>query len=61
MAELAPLAADQRVALCAVVHCVQGLPKTLANDPGTVIEDGDLAAVCAVIDSAISAAEPREA
>lgn len=55
IAEMAPLAAHQRVALFAVVHCVQGLPRTLANDPGMVIEDGVLAAVCAVIDSAISA------
>ncbi|WP_405861809.1 hypothetical protein OG361_40400 [Streptomyces sp. NBC_00090] len=61
MAEMAPLAAHQRVALCAMVHCVQGLPKALANDPGTVIEDGDLTAVCAVIDNAIGVTGPREA
>ncbi|MFD3729471.1 hypothetical protein [Streptomyces sp. NPDC058671] len=52
---MAALPAHQRVALFAVVHCVQGIPKALANDPGTVIEGGDLTAVCAVIDSAIGA------
>ncbi|MFC8957370.1 hypothetical protein ACFT8P_32735 [Streptomyces sp. NPDC057101] len=47
MAETVPLAAHQKVALFAVVHWVQGLPQTLANDPGTVFEGGGLAAVCA--------------
>ncbi|MFH8574729.1 hypothetical protein OHB11_02705 [Streptomyces zaomyceticus] len=43
----------------AVVHCVQGIPKSLANDPGTVIEGGDLTAACPIIDSAIGAARTR--
>ncbi|MER5312767.1 hypothetical protein ABT034_33905 [Streptomyces sp. NPDC002773] len=56
-AEIALLNANQRVALCAVVHCVQGIPKGLANDPGTLIED-DFAVLCAAIDSATGAAAP---
>ncbi|MFJ5142770.1 hypothetical protein [Streptomyces sp. NPDC088707] len=59
IAEMKPLSPEQRIALFAVVHCVQGIPKSLANDPGTVIEGGDLLAVCAIIDSAIGAARPR--
>ncbi|MER5966811.1 hypothetical protein [Streptomyces sp. NPDC002057] len=59
IAEMEPLSAEQRIALFAVVHCVQGIPKSLANDPGTVIEGGDLTAVCAIIDSAIGVARPR--
>ncbi|MFF0430295.1 hypothetical protein ACFYUJ_38785 [Streptomyces sp. NPDC004520] len=51
-ADMAPLTGQQRVALFAVVHAVQGIPKALTNDPGTVIER-DLPVLCAIIDSAI--------
>jgi hypothetical protein len=52
VAETAALTPKQAGALFALVHCVQGIPKTLANDPRTVIRDGDLAALCTIIDTA---------
>ncbi|WP_190160982.1 hypothetical protein [Streptomyces litmocidini] len=48
VAAMAPLTTAQKTALFAVVHCAQGIPKALANDPGTVI-GADLAAVCEII------------
>ncbi|MFB7592817.1 hypothetical protein [Streptomyces sp. NPDC056169] len=54
VAETSTLRAEQRVALFAVVHCVRGIPQTLANDPWTVVQRGDLSALCAIIDSAIA-------
>lgn len=49
------LAPEQQVALLAVVHCVSGIPRLLANDPGTVLAR-DLPALCAVIDFACMSA-----
>ncbi|AJF70307.1 hypothetical protein [Streptomyces vietnamensis] len=61
VAAVVSLTAAQKTALFAVIHCVQGTPKSLANDPGTVIERGDLAAVCEIIRSAIGGAQASEA
>lgn len=61
IADTAPLTARQQAALLAVVHCVQGLARLLANDPGTTIEDGELTAVCAAITNAIGSADPQDA
>ncbi|MEU7032020.1 hypothetical protein AB0A60_35645 [Streptomyces sp. NPDC046275] len=46
------LSAAQQIALLAIVHCARHIPRLLANDPGTVIEDGELAALCRLLDSA---------
>ncbi|MEV4940723.1 hypothetical protein [Streptomyces zaomyceticus] len=46
------LTAEQQLALLGITHCVSGIPKLLANDPGTVIEGGGLAALCATLDVA---------
>ncbi|XIE81653.1 hypothetical protein AB6O49_34830 [Streptomyces sp. SBR177] len=46
------ISAAQQIALLAIVHCARHIPRLLANDPGTVIEDGELAALCRLLDSA---------
>ncbi|MET9954477.1 hypothetical protein ABZ135_23440 [Streptomyces sp. NPDC006339] len=46
------LTPEQQIALLAIVHCAAGIPRLLANDPGTVITDGELAALCKVLDFA---------
>lgn len=46
-ADMAPLTAQQRVALFSVVHAVEGIPKSLPNVPGTAIRH-DLAVLCAI-------------
>ncbi|MEV0265731.1 hypothetical protein AB0I49_30945 [Streptomyces sp. NPDC050617] len=43
---------DQQVRLLAVVAAVSGIPRLLANDPRTVIEDGELGWMCAILDHA---------
>ncbi|MFB7356023.1 hypothetical protein [Streptomyces gardneri] len=54
VAETSTLTAAQRVALFAVVHCVRGIPQTLANDPWVVVQRGDLSALCGIIGRAIA-------
>ncbi|MFJ9576237.1 hypothetical protein ACIRQF_07620 [Streptomyces sp. NPDC101191] len=44
------LTCEQQLALLGIAHCVSGIPKLLANDPGTVIESGGLAALCRALD-----------
>ncbi|WP_225804296.1 hypothetical protein [Streptomyces sp. NK15101] len=46
------LTPEQQLALLGIAHCVSGIPKLLATDPGTVIEGGGLAALCTVLDVA---------
>ncbi|MFE7113468.1 hypothetical protein ACFU98_47800 [Streptomyces sp. NPDC057575] len=46
------LTLDQQVRLLAVVAAVPGIPRLLANDPGTAIEDGQVARMCATLDHA---------
>jgi len=46
------LSAPQQTALLAIVHCVSGIPRLLANDPGAVFEDGQLTALCRILDFA---------
>ncbi|MFE0737403.1 hypothetical protein [Streptomyces sp. NPDC058855] len=57
--ETTPLTPQQTSALFALVHCVQGIPKTLANDPRGVIRNGDLAALCAIINDAAPPPDSR--
>lgn len=52
VAETAALTPQQTSTLFALVHCVQGIPKALANDPRGVIRNGDLTALCAIINTA---------
>ncbi|MFB7031029.1 MULTISPECIES: hypothetical protein [unclassified Streptomyces] len=52
VADTAPLTEPQQTALFALVHGVQGIPKIIANDPWGVIRNGELAALCAIIDGA---------
>ncbi|MFE7046321.1 hypothetical protein ACFU9X_45225 [Streptomyces atratus] len=46
------LTPDQQVRLLAVVAAVPGIPRLLANDPGTAIGDGQVARMCAILDHA---------
>ncbi|MFB6985278.1 hypothetical protein ACFC0C_26650 [Streptomyces sp. NPDC056178] len=46
------LTLDQQVRLLAVVAAVSGSPRMLANDPGSFIEDGQAARMCAILDHA---------
>ncbi|MEU8623135.1 hypothetical protein [Streptomyces sp. NPDC048623] len=46
------LSASQQIALLAIVHCARHIPRLLANDPGTVIEGGELITLCRLLDSA---------
>ncbi|MFJ5099377.1 hypothetical protein, partial [Streptomyces sp. NPDC088557] len=58
-AETVHLAPAERVALFAVVGCVLGMGRILANDPWTAVHEGELAALCATVDAAVLQA-PRE-
>lgn len=54
LAATAPdLAPREQAALLAVVSCVRGIPRLLANDAWTVLHRGELAALCTVIDCTI--------
>ncbi|MFE7116552.1 hypothetical protein ACFU99_14185 [Streptomyces sp. NPDC057654] len=46
------LTSDQQVDLLAVVAVVSGILRLLANDPHTVIEDGELGRMCVILDHA---------
>ncbi|MFJ6354850.1 hypothetical protein ACIQKB_36005 [Streptomyces sp. NPDC092046] len=60
LAATAPdLAPGEQAALLAVVSCVCGIPRLLANDPWTVLHRGELAALCTVIDCAITGTGTR--
>ncbi|MFG2840803.1 hypothetical protein ACGFYE_38040 [Streptomyces zaomyceticus] len=50
------LAPEQQLALLGITHYVSGIPKLLANDPGTAIEGGGLAALCTALDDACQTA-----
>ncbi|GAA2778517.1 hypothetical protein [Streptomyces showdoensis] len=55
LADAAPiLSPRERTGLLAVVSCVRGVPRLLADDPHGVLHRGRLAAVCSLIDSAIA-------
>ncbi|MEU6621893.1 hypothetical protein ABZ926_14105 [Streptomyces litmocidini] len=51
----------QQLALLGIVHGVSGIPKLLANDPGTLIEGGGLIALCTVLDVACRTAPASRA
>ncbi|MFI6689878.1 hypothetical protein [Streptomyces sp. NPDC050485] len=46
------LTLGQQVRLLAVVAAVSGIPRLLTSDPGTVVWDGQLARMCAILDHA---------
>lgn len=51
------LPVQQQVAVVTVAACVRGMPELLANDPDTVITEGELGVLCVVMDGAMRTAD----